>query len=196
MENVQSQTDYPRDVTFEQVWAILERTAKRQEEFDQQLKKSKEDFDWQVKEYNKRFGDFTNRYGEMVECLVAPNLLEKLSEMGYDFQEAHRNTEIKDKKHQIFLQIDVLLENGDKAMLVEVKTELETKDVKKHVERLEKMRTYADFRGDTRRFLGAVAGIVIQPEAKEYAMEQGFYVFEPSGETFNIILPEGEAREW
>jgi hypothetical protein len=47
---VQSQTDYPRDVTFEQVWAILERTAKRQKEFDQQLKKSKEEFDLRKKE--------------------------------------------------------------------------------------------------------------------------------------------------
>jgi hypothetical protein len=175
--------------SFETVWAALQDLAEQQ-------KKSREDFDRQVKEYNKRFGDFTNRYGEMVECLVAPNLLEKLCGIGYDFQEANRNTTITDKKHQIFLQIDVFLENGEKAMLVEVKSELETKDVKKHIERLEKMRRYADFRGDTRNFLGAVAGIVIHPEAKEYAIEQGFYVFEPSGETFNIILPEGEPKEW
>jgi len=81
-------------------------------------------------------------------------------------------------------------------MLVEVKTKLTTTDVKDHVKRLEKMRVYADLRGDKRAFLGAVAGVVMTPNAKKYALEQGFYVVEPSGETFNITPPNGKPKEW
>jgi hypothetical protein len=58
------------------------------------------------------------------------------------------------------------------------------------------MRAYADFHGDTRTFLGAVAGVVMAANVKEYALKQGFYVVEPSGETFNITSPEGKPKEW
>jgi predicted AAA+ superfamily ATPase len=178
-----------QNTSIEEIRQILRELA-------EEHKESKREFDQQVKEYNKRFGDFTNSYGRMVECIVAPNLLEKLCDIGFDFHKASRDIKVVDKKNQIFLQIDILLENGDKAMLVEVKSELETKDVKKHIERLEKMRQHADYRGDTRKFLGAVAGIEITPDAKDYALEQGLYVFEPSGETFDIISPHTAPKEW
>jgi hypothetical protein len=88
------------------------------------------------------------------------------------------------------------MENGDKALLVEIKTTLTTEDVKDHIKRLEKMRTYADLHGDKRGFLGAVAGVVMTDRVKEYALGQGFYVIEPSGETFNITPPNGNPKEW
>jgi hypothetical protein len=31
---------------------------------------------------------------------------------------------------------------------------------------------------------------------KKYALKQGFYVIEPSGETFNIIPPTVKPKEW
>jgi hypothetical protein len=31
---------------------------------------------------------------------------------------------------------------------------------------------------------------------KKYALNQGFYVIEPSGETFNITPPNGQPKEW
>ena len=81
-------------------------------------------------------------------------------------------------------------------MLVEVKTKPTTKDVKDHVKRLEKMRVYADLHGDKRTFLGAVAGAVMTGNVKEYVLKQGFFAIEPSGETFNIIPPNGQPKEW
>ena len=81
-------------------------------------------------------------------------------------------------------------------MLVEVKSKLTTEYVKDHIQRLEDMRKYADLRGDKRTFLGAVAGVVITPNAKKYALKQGFFVVEPSGETFNITTPQGQPKEW
>jgi hypothetical protein len=210
MSDMQTQSDYPKTATFETVWAALQETdrmikenAREAVERHKELSKAQQEIaaaqketDRQMKEYNKRFGDFTNRFGEIIERLVAPNMLENFRALGFDFERIYPNAQLSNKKLNLAFQIDILLENGDKAMLVEVKSALETKDVKKHIERLEKMRMYADARGDKRRFLGAVAGVVITPEAKESALEQGLFVIEPSGETFNITPPEGKPKEW
>jgi hypothetical protein len=164
--------------SFESVWVALQET------------------DRIVRENAKQIGKLNNRFGEIVEYMVAPNLREKFRELGLNFPKANPNSDVSDYDNNIFLEIDIMLENGDKALLVEVKTKLTTEDIKEHIERLEKMRKYADLHGDKRTFLGAVAGIVMTSSVKEYALKQGFYVIEPSGETFNITPPSGKPKEW
>jgi hypothetical protein len=198
--------DYHSSATFEQLWAglmetkeILKETARRQEETDQIIKETaqaQKETDRQMKEYNKRFGDWTNRFGEVVEYMIAPNLRQKFRELGLNFPQANLNSSVSDYDNDIFLEIDVKLENGDKVMLVEIKTKLTTRDVKDHIKRLEKMRVYADLHGDKRRFLGAAAGVVMTPNVKEYVLEQGLYLVEPSEETFNITPPNKQPKEW
>jgi hypothetical protein len=80
--------------------------------------------------------------------------------------------------------------------LVEVKTKLTTEHIKEHIERLEKMRRHADLRGDKRSFLGAVAGVIMTPTVKDYALKQGLFAIEPSGETLNITPPHNTPKEW
>ena len=116
--------------------------------------------------------------------------------MGLNFHSINQNTRVRDQENNIYLEVDVKLENSGKVMLVEIKTKLTIDDVKEHIERLEKMRKHADLHGERRVFLGAVAGVVITPNVKEYALGQGFYVIEPSGETFNITPPNDQPKEW
>jgi hypothetical protein len=193
---------YPKGLDFETVWAALMEGRKQQEETARELRENAREVrealketDRQIKDYNKRFGDFHNRFGEIVEYMVAPNLLEKFREYGFKFNEAMSNRDFSNDDHNISFEVDVLLENGEKAMLVEVKTKLTTEKVKEHVKRLGKMRAYADLKGDKRAFLGAVAGVVMTANAKKYALAQGFFVIEPSGETFNITSPS-QLREF
>ena len=160
------------------------------------MKETIKETDRQMREYNKRFGEFTNRFGEVVEYMIAPNLLGKFREMGLKFLQANPNAVFSDSDNNIFFEVDVLLQNGGKALLAEIKTKLTTGDVQEHIARLEKMRKYADLHGDKRTFLGAVAGVVMTSNVKEYALGQGFYVIEPSGETFNITSPNGKPKEW
>jgi hypothetical protein len=199
MEATQTQPAYPRGLDFEQVWAAIERTdaivkenARQIKETDRQIQET----DRQIQEYNKRFGEFHRRFGEVVEYMVAPNLLKKFREYGFKFHEAMSDRVFSDDDDNTLFEVDVFLENSEKAMLVEVKTKLTTEYVKDHVKRLEKMRKYADLRGDKRIFLGAVAGVVMTPHVKKYALGHGFYVIEPSGETFNITPPSGQPKEW
>jgi hypothetical protein len=171
--------------SFETVWATLARITQRQEETDRILKENVENQKetdrivrenaQQMREYNKRFGEFTKRFGEVVEYMVAPNLRAKFKELGYDFPRAIPNHDFSDDTNNIYFEVDVMLENGDKALLVEVKTKPTTEDVNDHIERLEKMRKYADLHGDKRTFLGAFAGIVMTENVKKYALKQGFF---------------------
>ena len=143
-----------------------------------------------------QIGKLGNRFGEMVEYMVVPNLIKKFHELGFKFQKAHQNTAISDRKHKIFAEIDITLENGDKVMIVEVKTKPDFNDIREHVQRMKKVKAHASFHGDKRKFLGAVAGMVMISDIKERALGEGFYVIEPSGETFNITPPKGRPKEW
>jgi hypothetical protein len=63
---------------------------------------------------------------------------------------------------------------------------------------MEKLRRYADLHNDKRIYLGAIAGVVFNDSEKAYALKKGLYVIEPSGDTFNIIEPNGDyhPHEW
>jgi len=93
--------------------------------------------------------------------MVVPNLREKFKELGLNFPKADPNSEVRDYENKLFLEIDVMFENGNKTLLVEVKTTLITEDAKNHIKRLEKMRTYADLHCDKRTFLGTIAGVIM-----------------------------------
>jgi hypothetical protein len=83
-------------------------------------------------------------------------------------------------------------------MIVEVKSKPTTEDVTEHIERMQKVRAHADLHGDKRVFLGAIAGMIIKDNLKQFVLKSGFYVIEPSGDTFTITAPKGEysPREW
>ena len=147
MTDTHIQPTYPRGLDFEQVWAALmenreqqKETARRQEETDRIIKESQEETARQIKDINKRFGEYSNRLGEISEYMIAPNLVEKFNELGFNFQKTSKNTEVADHVNKIFMEIDYFLENYSKALLVEVKTKLISDHVNSHIERLEKMR--------------------------------------------------------
>jgi hypothetical protein len=103
---------------------------------------------------------------------------------------------IKDRDHDIILEVGAVLENGDEVMIVEIKSKPRIGDVNRHIKRMEKPRRYADRRNDKRVYSGAIAvwrGVGgFNEEERTYALEKGFYVIEPSGDTFNITEPKGK----
>jgi predicted RNase H-related nuclease YkuK (DUF458 family) len=175
-----------------------QRHKKNDEEWEQRHKKNDEEWEkWRkeikkiTKENARLIGKLGGRLGDMIEHLVAPNLVKKFGELGVVFEKAYQNAKIKDKKNNIFAEADITLENSEKVMIIEVKSKLATEDITEHVERMGKMRVYADKHGDKRKFLGAVAAMVMTDNEKAFAFKNGFYVLEPSGDTFTIAVPEG-----
>ena len=210
MGDAQIQPIFPRGITFEHVWASLDRLAESHKDTERIIKESQqeaakrqeeaarrqEETTRQINDINKRFGEYSNRLGEISEYMIAPNLRDKFNELDFNFQKTSKNTEVSDRQNNIFFEIDYFLENYSKAMLVEVKTKLISDHVNAHIERLEKMRKYADLHGDKRSFFGAVAGVVIPDDIRKLALSHGLFVIEPSGETFKITPPVGNPKEW
>ena len=158
----ETQTDNPP--TFESVWALVKEVAEIQKETALQLKETdrqlKEDTQRLKEELNIKIGSLTNLFGDLTEAMVAPKICDKFNELGFNFLRANPNPRFNDRVNDISFEVDILLENSDKAMLIEVKTKLTDDRIDKHIQRLEEMRKYADLHGDKRIFLGAVAGIV------------------------------------
>jgi hypothetical protein len=188
---VQSQAAADNDVTLTDLYRYLAEDRKAREEaardFDRQMAEARE----AMKETDKRMGFLSNRFGEVVEYMIVPNLVAKFNELGYTFTKAYRDTEIKDREHDLFAEVDVFMENGDSVMVVEIKTKPTIRDITGHIKRMEKLRAYADLHKDTRKYYGAIAGVVMSDSVKTYTLNKGFYAIEPSGETFTITEPTG-----
>jgi hypothetical protein len=202
-----------KGLTFDDVWAALmelreyqqetsrELRASKKEldrqlkeskrEVDRQLMESKKAVDLQLKETGRIVGDLGNRFGELAEHLIVPNLIEKFNALGYVFNKAGLDVQFLDQQKKPLAEADALLENGEYVMVVEIKAKLKKMDIKQHEERMEKLRRYADARHDKRKLVGAVAGAIVQNQVKERALTTGFYVITQSGDTVRIEAPEG-----
>jgi len=120
-----------------------------------------------------------------------PNLMQKFHEIGFVFERSYKDAVINDKKHHISFRIDITLEGSDKILIVDAKAKPTNKDITGHVERMKKVRQYGDLHGEKRKYLGAISGVKFNDNEKSFAMKNGFYVIELSGNNFNITAPEG-----
>jgi hypothetical protein len=132
--------------------------------------------------------------------MIKRRIEEKFQALGYrDIDSCSPNKEFG-KGSPNAGEIDLVLENGDVTILIEVKTRLQVPRVLKHIEKLGKYRRWIDSkgRGGNVRFIGAVAGAVVEDDAKELAHENGLYVIVQSGKAVEIVTPPEEftVKEW
>jgi len=188
-----TRTEYP-PATFEEVWALTRENAQQFKEIREQMKETERI----IKENGKQMGYLNNRFGEMVEHLIVPNMTEKFNELGFSFEGSLENWKIREPgKPGTLAEIDILLENGDVAVAIEVKAKPKQGDVDDFLMKMEVLRRNADRRGDRRKFLGALAGAIMSDSVRSYALKCGFYVVEQTGDTVRIVQSEGfKPREW
>ncbi|MDR3248787.1 MAG: hypothetical protein LBT39_08370 [Treponema sp.] len=145
----------------------------------------------------KSMGYLDNRFGELAEHLVAPNIIEKFNELGYEFDDVASDRSIGGFNGAESTEVDLFLENENYSIAVEVKAKPKETDVNRHIERLEFLRRYKDKHHDSRKLRGALAGAIMPVSVRNYALKAGFYVIEQSGDTVKIDIPEGfTPREW
>ena len=174
-------------LTYEGTLELFRKADRRQEKTERLARR-----------VQKQIGALGSRIGKIVEKMVEGNIVEKFRSLDYEIMQCAQNVKYEYKKLGIRGEIDLFLEDGEIAILIEVKTTLETADVRKHIKQLEEYRRCADARGDKRRFIGAVAGAVTEGEAIDVAHENGMYVIVQSGKAVEIMkTPEGfKAKEW
>jgi len=198
----------PTPLTIESVLELTRAQIKESgQEFDRKFDRMVEEADRRqaeidktVKATNKAVGALTRNVGGMVEKLVGEgNLVDQFRELGHKVNIHCRKRVFGKRGTADSGEIDLFLEDGDVAILVEVKTTLKKDDVIDHIERIEKYRRFVDADGKNgRSFIGAVAGTVIAENVINFAHENGFYVIIQSARAVEILSPpEGfVAKKW
>jgi hypothetical protein len=189
--------------TFEEIRERFHQADLRMEKFElmsQKTDRQIERMSREVARVSRDIGRLGGRIGDIIEHMVGGgNIVKQFQALDYDVT-AHYRNKIFGKGTQNYGEIDLILEDGDVAILISVKTKLTTGDVRQHIEQLEKYRRHVDAKGngDKLRFIGAVAGAVADQNVIDFAQKKGFYVIVQSGVAVDIITsPEGfVAKEW
>ncbi|GHV83387.1 hypothetical protein AGMMS50212_07270 [Spirochaetia bacterium] len=193
-------------LTFEKVWAALMETRERMElvheETEKELKETgkylKEMFE-RVDRITANVGGLNRSLGELIETLIAARLWEKFDAYPYNLKRAYQRLPLFDENNRILSDIDILLANGEYVMAVEVKRELDdTRDVDRHLKRMEQILKYPPDQCKGKILIGAMAGGIVDPAAKEYAHRAGFFVLELTGESVSLAEPPAgfTPRQW
>ena len=152
---------------------LQKETEKLQKENALARKENEKRLSW----IDKQLGDIGRSMGEIVELVVIPGICKKMNVYGYCFTRIGPNKIIDRENGKTLTEIDLMLENGKESMAVEIKTDLSVKWVNRHLERLKLLRKNESITGLKGKVLyGAVAGISIDTDARELALENGMYV--------------------
>jgi len=176
----------------------LEREKKLEQERLARIEADKR-FDERMERFNRHLGYFGQSLGDVVELILVPCIRDKMNAFGHNFTRMGPNKIYDRKNKKTLTEIDLLLDNCDEAMAIEIKTDLSVKWVNRHLERLELLRKNEDITGLKGRVLyGAVAGITIDEEAKELALEKGMYVLQmkEDEEKLEVMAPQKEIGKW
>jgi hypothetical protein len=220
-----------KGLTFEKVWASIERMGQRFEEMsaktDEQFRQTTEQFreqsrktDEQLREQSRKTEEQSrktdakleetarlvdkvsrdinrayrhasgigNTLGSIVEKMFSGRIWVKFDAFGYQFTRGSNNVTYCGDDGKKLCEVDIFLENGEYVMAVEVKSNMETKDINKHLKRLDIVRDFMDRHNDKRKLLGAMAAGTYLPGTKEYAEENGLFVIVQDGES--VVVSE------
>ncbi len=190
-DNRFKETDRILKEKFKETDDEIEKTSKSVEE----TRKSVEETRRSVEETRKT-AEITNRavyaltgkWSRFVEGLIAPAVGRLFKERGIEVDKVYQR--VKTRRNGDEMEIDILAINGEYAVLIEAKSTLKTEDVKEHIERLEKFKTFfPEYR--ERKVVGAVGGIVIEEDSDKYAYRSGLFVIGESGEAAVILNDKG-----
>ena len=167
----------------------MKESARRQEETDRIVKQTSIDI-----------GNLGSRVGEIVEHMIGgENILTQFHALGYEVTDYSRRLKFGKKNTPDSGEIDLILDDGDVAILIEVKTNLQNDDVLNHVVQVEKYRRWKDSKGEgKKRYIGALACAIAADNVVKFAQRKGMYVIVQQGNEVNIVdSPEGfKAKEW
>jgi len=168
---------------------------RRKQELDEVIRKMSE----RVDRVSANLGRLGGRLGDVIELVLIPGICPAMNKHGHDFDRIAPNMALR-KNGKDYVQADLLLYNTTEVMAVEIKTRLDAEDVEEHIKRLRKLRAIEDKLDITGRTLyGAVAGIVIDEQARKNALQAGLYVIEMQEyeERLKVEPPEiGKIGKW
>ena len=184
----QSKTETYRakaEIDMEEIRAIIKRIGEKQEQTEQLLQKVARESD----KTGELMRQHETNWGRLVESLVEGSLVELLNERGIEVHRTHPRQKVsyvqKDgtRKNREF---DIVVANGEEVVVVEVKTTLKPKHIKRFVESMKDFSRYFPYYA-TMRVYGAVAYIRCDSDTDRFAYKKGLYVIRATGDSASIL---------
>ena len=156
-------------------------------EFKERMDKISEDTNKAIKDMKNVF---TTQWGRLVEALSKPAALALFKKEGIEIDRVFEDVRKIKKDGQDVMEIDVALCDTTTAVIVEVKSHCDSRDIKHFLSQMEHCKEwYPDFAD--KKLLVAVAAISYAPGAETYAQRLGLYVLKLTGEeTFTMEVPK------
>ena len=181
-------------VSMEDLWKLFQESNRIMQERHAETEKSLEQLSLKLAQVTSHLGNLGSRWGEFVEGLVAPACIRLFAERGVRVDELY--SRVKKTVNGEHMEIDLLVANTIDAVVVEVKSHLTVEDVLHHLKQLNRFKTFFPRYASCRLF-GAVAGVVIDSQADQFAINQGLFVIVQAGE--GVVLandPQFSPRVW
>ena len=192
-----------RFATMEEAVAIIEKTNANMERNHAKTEAAIRMLSAEVRELSRNLGRVGKDLGELMEFIVIPKIRLAMNAAGkHSFTDMQTDRifrtidELGEKKQ--LTEVDVLLYGDTEIMAVETKSHLMIRDVKDHIERLEKLRRHEDLVGiKDKKLVGAVVGAVVDKDVKLFALERGLCVVTIREEEDKLDVAEPETcRIW
>lgn len=155
---------------------------KRQQEWQRENREMQRETDRVIKEMA---GEWSSRWGQLVEALVEPGLVNQFRDRGFNItQSAQRVEGIDASGKQI--EIDVLLVDGDTVVAIEVKSKCKVEDIEEHEDRLARFKE-AFPQYTNKKVIGGIAAITYDSDCHRYAFKRGLFALKPTKGVAHIL---------
>jgi len=162
--------DYNQPLDFGKVWLMFQETDKKFKETDRKMKELQ--------------NLFITQWGKLMETLVEGDLINLLKSRGIDVNRTSQR--VSGNHNGNPFEFDIIAMNGKDVVVVEVKTTLRVKDVKKFTEKLSHIKIWMPELAN-KNILGAVAYLTQNSGSHIMAANKGLYVIRATGNSATII---------
>ncbi len=180
----------------------VERTSAEMAEFKQEMREFKdemrqfrEDSKRESREFNRQLGDIANKYGRLIEDIVAPSIC-RVMKLALNLGEetvCFTNERVKRPYRgdvRRLREFDVVTECSDYVMINETKSNLRAEDVTNLIATISIAREYFPEYRD-RKIIGSVASVSVDGRVVNFATNKGVLVLAVGDELMDIQNPEG-----
>lgn len=130
------------------------------------------------KTLNQFIGESGRQWGRFIEVLTSTGVIKLLKERGIQVEQTA--TRLKDESSNRRYEIDVLAINGQEMVAIEAKKNLTKKDVDIAKKRFQVFKQYNQ-EANQKILYGAIAYLECDEKVNLYAEQQGFFVFQVTG---------------
>ncbi len=164
-------------------------------DFKDEMRQFRDDSRRENREFNRRLGDIANKYGRLIEDLVAPSIC-RVMQRALGFKEetvCFANERIKRAYRgdvRRLKEFDVVAECGDYVMMNETKSNLRAEDVSNLIATIAIARDYFPEYRD-RKIIGSVASVSLDESVVNFATSKGVLALAVGDELMDIQNPAG-----